>query len=129
MLWPDGTEEEHAAELVPLLASADDCAFVAEADGHVIAFLEGRLRSHADGCYTSPVGYMEGWFVLPEWRGHGVGAALVRELEQWSRARGCRELASDTWLDNAVSQRAHEALGFAEVDRVVNYRKALDDGV
>jgi aminoglycoside 6'-N-acetyltransferase I len=55
-----------------------------------------------------------------------VGSALVRELEQWARERGCRELASDTWLDSIASQRAHEHLGFSEVDRVVNYRKVLD---
>jgi aminoglycoside 6'-N-acetyltransferase I len=38
---------------------------------------------------------------------------------------GARELASDTWLDNAGSQHAHEALGFEVVDRCVHYRKAL----
>ena len=35
------------------------------------------------------------------------------------------ELASDTWIDNEKSQRAHEALGFEVVDRCVNYRKVL----
>ena len=125
-LWPEGTADEHAAEVPSLLDSTNDCVYVAEADGRVIAFLEGRLRSHADGCETSPVGYLEGWFVAQEWRGRGVGGALVRQFEQWSRERGCRELASDTWLDNSASQRAHERLGFTEVDRVVHYRKALD---
>ena len=45
--------------------------------------------------------------------------------EAWSREQGASELASDTWLDNAGSQRAHEALGFEVVDRCVNYRKPL----
>ncbi|MGH7448028.1 MAG: aminoglycoside 6'-N-acetyltransferase [Longimicrobiales bacterium] len=124
-LWPEGTVDEHAAELPALLDSPNDCVFVAEADGRIIAFFEGRLRSHADGCETSPVGFMEGWFVAEEWRRGGVGSALVRRFEEWARERGCRELASDTWLDNIASQRAHERLGFGEVDRVVNYRKAL----
>jgi aminoglycoside 6'-N-acetyltransferase I len=34
-------------------------------------------------------------------------------------------MASDTWIDNAESQRAHQALGFEVVDRCVNYRKRL----
>jgi aminoglycoside 6'-N-acetyltransferase I len=128
-LWPDGTAAEYAAEVPTLLDSPNDCVFVAEADGRIFAFLEGRLRSHADGCDTSPVGFMEGWFVAEDWRGRGVGGALVRELEQGARERGCRELGSDTWLDNIASQNAHEHLGFSEVDRVVNYRKALDPDI
>jgi aminoglycoside 6'-N-acetyltransferase I len=71
------------------------------------------------------VGFLEGWFVAPSHRKQGVGARLVEEAERWARARGCREMASDTWLENEGAQRAHEALGFEVVDRCVNYRKAL----
>jgi len=35
------------------------------------------------------------------------------------------EMASDTWVDNELSQRVHEALGYAVVDRCVHYRKSL----
>jgi len=45
--------------------------------------------------------------------------------EEWARAQGCAEIASDTWIDNVLSQRAHDALGFEIVDRCVNYRKRL----
>jgi len=34
-------------------------------------------------------------------------------------------MASDTWLDNDVSQQVHQALGFEVVDRVVHFRKRL----
>ena len=130
-LWPEGSVEEHAAELQPQLRSPADCTLVAEltGGGRLIGFLEGRLRSHADGCETSPVGYVEGWYVEEDWRGRGVGRALVQRFEEWVRARGCREMASDTWTHNVVSQRAHERLGFEEMDRVVTYRKPLDPDV
>jgi aminoglycoside 6'-N-acetyltransferase I len=36
-----------------------------------------------------------------------------------------RELASDTHLENAGSQRAHTRLGFEETERLVLFRKAL----
>ena len=89
-------------------------------------FLEAGLRSHADGCDPSrPVGFVEGWFVAEVHRQKGVGKQLLSAAEEWARGRGCREMASDTQIDNALSQQVHEALGFKVVDRCVHYRKAL----
>jgi aminoglycoside 6'-N-acetyltransferase I len=34
-------------------------------------------------------------------------------------------MASDTWIDNELSQRVHEAAGYTVVDRCVHYRKSL----
>jgi aminoglycoside 6'-N-acetyltransferase I len=58
-------------------------------------------------------------------RRQGIGTALVCAGEEWARQHGYRELASDALLDNTTSHRAHTALGFAEVERAVRYRKAL----
>jgi aminoglycoside 6'-N-acetyltransferase I len=130
-LWPDGTLDEHRAEAALILAGTPPSTlpllvFVAEADGKVVGFIEVGLRSHADGCDARrPVGFIEGWYVEPEQRGMGVGRALMQAAEEWARAQGCRELASDTWVDHEPSQRAHEALGFEVVDRCVNFRKSL----
>jgi aminoglycoside 6'-N-acetyltransferase I len=130
-LWPDGTIDEHRAEAALILAGTPPSTlpllvFVAEANGKVVGFIEVGLRSHADGCDgRRPVGFIEGWDVEPEQRGMGVGRTLMQAAEAWARAQGCRELASDTWVDHEPSQRAHEALGFAVVDRCVNFRKAL----
>lgn len=101
--------------------------FVAEtAAGELVGFAEVDLRSHADGCDPEqPVGYLEGWFVAEGHRRSGIGARLVAAAEDWARGHGCVEMASDTWIDRTVSQRAHEALGYEVVDRCVHYRKAL----
>jgi aminoglycoside 6'-N-acetyltransferase I len=99
---------------------------VAEIAGEVVGFIEVGLRSHADGCDTRyPVGFIEGWYVKPEYQRRSVGRALLQSAEQWARAQGARELASDTWIDERPSQRAHEALGFEVVDRCVHFRKSL----
>ena len=130
-LWSDGTLDEHRAEAALILAGTPPSTlpllvFVAEANGKVVGFIEVGLRSHADGCDARrPVGFIEGWYVEPEQRGMGVGRALMQAAEAWARAQGCRELASDTWVDHEPSQRAHEALGFEVVDRCVNFKKAL----
>jgi aminoglycoside 6'-N-acetyltransferase I len=128
-LWPEGTVAEHAGELPEWLADPATCSLVAEADGEIVGFLEGRLRSHADGCATSPVGYLEGWYVVPRRRRTGVGRALCGAFEAWARELDCRELASDTWPENAGSVAAHRRMGFEEVDRVVLFRKSLESGI
>jgi aminoglycoside 6'-N-acetyltransferase I len=124
LLWPESSFEEHLRELESGLPAVN---FVA-VDEHesLIGFLEAGLRSHADGCDPSrPAGYIEGWFVREEFRHRGVGRELIRAAEDWARAQGCVEMASDALIDNQTSQVAHEALGYEVVDRCVHYRKQL----
>jgi aminoglycoside 6'-N-acetyltransferase I len=100
--------------------------FVAiEVSGEAVGFAEVSIRPYAEGCYSGRVAYLEGWFVETTARGKGIGTALVTAAEDWGRARGCTELASDTELANAASASAHEALGFVEIERIICFRKAL----
>lgn len=131
-LWPKATAEEHAQELTLILEGRAPVTlpliiFVAEANDRLLAgFLEVDLRSHADGCNPSrPVGYVEGWYIADDYRRKGIGGKLLAAAEDWARSHGCLEMASDTWIDNETSQRAHEALGYEVVDRCVHYRKRL----
>jgi len=55
----------------------------------------------------------------------GIGRKRLAVAEDWARRQGCVEIASDTWVDNEVSQRVHEALGYEVVDSCVHYRKTL----
>lgn len=93
--------------------------------GRAAGFAELSIRSYAEGCSTSRVGYLEGWFVDSSARRKGVGTALLKAAEDWARGEGCTEFASDTEIDNDVSTAAHKALGFEEVDRIVCFRKSL----
>jgi len=135
-LWPDASAEEHARELTLILEGKPVTTLplvilvaelVDEASDRTLAgFLEVDLRSHADGCDPlRPVGYIEGWYVAENHRHEGIGKKLLAAAEDWARSQGCVEVASDTWIDNEVSQRAHEALGYEVVDRCVHYRKRL----
>ena len=93
--------------------------------GEPIGLAEVSLREYAEGCSTSPVGFLEGWFVKQEARGRGVGRMLVEAGERWAREQGCTEFASDAEADNAASIRAHKALGFENLGAVVCFRKSL----
>jgi aminoglycoside 6'-N-acetyltransferase I len=126
-LWPEATPEEHAREMDEILGHPErDAVFVSPgAGGRLLGFVEVSLRRYAEGCDTSPVGYLEGWYVAPSARRQGIGRALVAAAEAWARAKGCSEMASDTQIDNERSQMVHARLGYAEVERQVCFRKAL----
>ena len=125
-LWPDAPADYLELDLDKLLADPDAGIFVAsDSHGKLVAFIEVRLRAYAEGCETSPVGYIEAWYVDPHVRGQKLGRDLVHTAEGWAREKGCTEMASDTWLDNGASIAAHYKLGYWEVDRLVHFVKRL----
>jgi aminoglycoside 6'-N-acetyltransferase I len=78
-----------------------------------------------NGCDTSPVAFLEGIYVRPNWRRRGIARRLCEAVEDWAGAMGCLELASDALLENNASHQMHTELGFEETERVVFYRKPL----
>ena len=128
-LWPDDDAAANAADIADTFLGddPDQVAFVAEGEGGaLLGFVEASIRrDYVDGCDTSPVAFGEGAFILPEWRGTGVGRALVEAVAQWGRTQGCTELASNALLDNTASHAFHEAVGFEETERVVFFRRML----
>lgn len=127
-LWPD-QDLDARAHVAEALQRADAGNFLAfAADGTAVGFAEAALRNdYVNGTDSSPVAFLEGWYVNADWRGQGVGRALLSAVRHWAQVQGCTELASDTALDNVAAQRAHAACGFAETERVVYFRMALDD--
>ena len=126
-LFPEHSEDELEDGMREHRARTDAEVFVAEdGKGTLCGFIEVGARRFADGCATSPVGYIEAWYVDPSMRRHGVGRALLSAAERWARNQGYREMASDALLDNDVSHRAHRHAGYQEVERSVKFRKPLD---
>jgi aminoglycoside 6'-N-acetyltransferase I len=126
LLWPYSDPQALLTEIESMLADPLAPVFVAvRPDGSLGGFLEAGLRKYADGCSTSPVGYIEGWYVDEDLRRLGVGARLVRTAEAWAREQGCSEMGSDTWIDNDPSISAHCSLGYEECERLVHFCKQL----
>lgn len=126
LLWPDNEEAGLMAEFRDLLGRAD-CAFFLAMDGQTPAgFAQCQLRyDYVEGTQTSPVGYLEGIYVQPAYRGSGLSGALLTACEDWARTKGCREFASDCELDNEKSLGFHLRMGFAEASRIICFRKKL----
>jgi aminoglycoside 6'-N-acetyltransferase I len=129
-LWPGLAVADHEREMADYRGHPESKAvFVVDrGDGRLGGFLEAATRDVADGCETSPVGYIEGWYVDADLRRLGLGGALVAAAEDWARACGYAEMASDCLLENAVSFRAHSSLGYREVERLIHFRKSLAGG-
>jgi aminoglycoside 6'-N-acetyltransferase I len=127
-LWPHASDDEHRADITKMLGNDERAAcFLARAeDGTVAGFAEVSLRGdYVNGCSTSPVGFLEGLFVLPAARRRGTARALVAAAEAWAASHGCREFASDVHVENLESQMVHAALGFSETERVIYFHKTL----
>lgn len=126
-LWPEETDT-HAPEVTQFFdapSSNLETLVAVTPQGELVGFLEVGTRSHAEGSSSSPVPYIEGWYVQPEARAQGIGRLLIEAAEQWARDRGFLELASDVVLDNTTSIAIHKHLGFAETERLVTFLKPL----
>ena len=128
-LWPEGSETDHREAIDRFFGgdAREPLAVLLAEDGTgcPIGLAELSIRAYAEGCHSDRVAYLEGWFVVPKARGHGVGRALIAAAEDWGRSQGCCEFASDAQPDNEVSAAAHRALGFIEVGLVRCFRKDL----
>ena len=127
VLWPGLTIKTHETDMADFRSDqTTQMVFVIDRENGLLGgFLETGTRRYADGCETSPVGYIEGWYVDPDLRRAGWGRALVQAAEAWARSCGYAEIASDCFLENEISLRAHTALGYEETERLIHFRKPL----
>lgn len=105
--WLDTTRQEVGREGLPITWVAVD------ADGEAVGavgLLEYDLDERRD---RTP--WLVGMIVSPEWRGRGIGKALVRSLESWARSRAYRRVWVATG-DHAV--RFYEKCGWKIAEAV-----------
>ena len=125
-LWPAEEEEALRGEMGAILSRADAPVWLAyDVTGAAIGLIEIEIRDEAPGSDGQPVPYIEGWYVVPEWRGRGVGGALVRAAEEWALALGHTRMASDTTPEYPLSPEAHAALGYRTVQVTYHFIKQL----
>lgn len=127
-LWPEEDPDHLGHETLMHFSGkplAEAVFVVEDKTGELCGFLELGLRPYAEGCASSPVPFIEGWYVSSGARMKGAGRALVQAAEHWAMLRNFTEIASDTQASNALSQEAHAALGYEVAERLVAFRKPL----
>jgi len=112
------TEEKTTAGIAALIAERGALGqpfLVAEEGSTVLGFATyGQFR--AGPGYARSMEHSIN--LAPEARGRGLGAALLRALEDHARAAGVRILVGGITATNAASLALHARLGYAEVGRL-----------
>jgi ribosomal protein S18 acetylase RimI-like enzyme len=109
-------------DLDAILRDQNSHVLVAKSQGVAVGYITGRVTVEARRVLPRR-GVVEDWYVVPESRGSGAGALLLRAIQERFSAVGCEVIESATWSSNEGARRAHDALGFREIR--VMYRKRL----
>lgn len=78
---------------------------------------QGRLEGYVGLEYVLDEGYITDLGVFAQYRRHGVGRELLRELERRGRALGLRFLTLEVRPSNAAALGLYRALGYQEAGR------------
>ena len=125
-LWPDHTVEEMHTEFAEIIAKPDAAFFLAYVEETAIGFAQCQLRyDYVEGTDSSPVGYLEGIYVVDGYRQQGFARELLTACETWAKSKGCTEFASDCELENVQSLQFHLNVGFEEANRIICFTKKL----
>jgi ribosomal protein S18 acetylase RimI-like enzyme len=98
-------------------AASAAASAVADADGAIVGMIHVEASRHGFGELAMLVGR--------DWRGRGVGSALVRAAIDLARARGLHKLGLEVFPHNAAGIALYRKSGFTvEGRRVRQYRRA-----
>ena len=126
-LWPNEKEDDLAKEFYKILQDGESAIFFVEESREIVGFAQCQLRKeYVEGTNSSPVGYLEGIYLEPEYRGQGIAGQLLDKCEEFAKENGCTEFASDIELENEASYHFHDKNGFVEVNRIIHFTKALE---
>ncbi|MBL9152080.1 MAG: GNAT family N-acetyltransferase [Verrucomicrobiales bacterium] len=124
LLWPNDGPDALAEDAARTLADAHQAGFLArDGEGRPIGFIEVAI--YRDVHSQNPRGHIEAWFVVPDRRGEGLGAALLAHAEQWCLHRAITLLTSDTHDGYPLSPVAHEGRGFRKLAELQIFVKEL----
>lgn len=96
-LWPDGADD-HGREIAAFFASKLDepeAVFVVQEGPSLVALAELSIRNDIHELAGKRVGYVEGLYVVPSFRGCGLARKLLSAAREWARQNHCDACASD----------------------------------
>lgn len=125
-LWTDNTFEGLKSEILGLMDGNKDVFLMSITNDNVSGFIYMSVRTdYVEGSDSSPVAYIEGIYVKPEFRKKGIARLLFKAGENWAKANGCTQIGSDIEWDNTVSYDFHRKIGFEEANRIICFIKDI----
>ncbi|MCK9575128.1 MAG: aminoglycoside 6'-N-acetyltransferase [Clostridia bacterium] len=125
-LWKKHTIEELALETLNQIRDDKNAFFLAYDGVRAIGFSHISMRyEYVEGCNSSPTGYLEGIFVLKEYRRKQVASNLVVNCEEFAKQNGCLQFASDCEIKNIASIKFHRHVGFCIAKRNIHFKKDI----
>ena len=125
-LWPEAPEQEQRRGMAEARRRGHFVLLARSAE-NTLGLVEASVRhDYVNGTNGSPVGFLEGLYVVPESRRRGIARVLVDRAVAWAGERGCVEFASDALLANTEAHALHRAIGFEESERVVYFRRDIN---
>jgi len=112
---PDAVRSRFRGQLEE--AEPEDVHLVATVDGVVVGAADAIRRPDGSrGSMRIPGRTAEvGIAVLLEWRGRGIGTALLLAVEGWARAQDLDGLVLDVAAENEDAERLYRRLGYGAV--------------
>ena len=123
---PEAVAGPYLAQLLQQCLELDGAIFIAEAEGAIVGFVcaLARVDSGALIEVEREYAYVSDLVVLPEYRGQGIGQALLRRAQAFAAQHGAAVLKVDVLAANAIARAVYRAAGFQEHE--IRLQKRLD---
>ncbi|MDK2914232.1 MAG: [ribosomal protein S18]-alanine N-acetyltransferase [Thermococcaceae archaeon] len=102
------------------LENNPDTFLVAEYNGRVVGYVMGYLRPDLEGHIMSIA-------VDKDYRGNGIGSALLKEVIERLIRKGARYIGLEVRVSNLGAIALYERLGFKKVKRIIGYYSDGED--
>jgi len=104
--------EEVEANIREVGLAANNCSFVAIADGQAVGWIHVFKAVLIE---STPFIEIGGLVVDKKYRGKGVGRRLVERIKQWSKDNGVGEIRVRSNIKRTDAHQFYATLGFGEV--------------
>ncbi len=110
-------EEKAAAVARGYVSGGEGLVLVAEVEGRLAGYVKAVKREYP--LLGNPLMLViEELYVLPQFRGRGIGRVLIAEVERAARSMGAGAVAAEVPAKNSVALSLYNGQGFRELSRV-----------
>ena len=113
-------EEYPRGVFLAFLENNPSTFLVAEYGGRIIGYVMGYLRPDLEG-------HIMNIAVDPEYRGNGIGTALLTEVIERLINEGARYIGLEVRVSNEKAIRLYESFGFKKIKRIIAYYSDGED--